>query len=172
MEEHGCPCWNPRRLALLADAKVPLATVHGRCPALGGVYRRYVPLFDRTENGTGPRSPRRPPEQPGTQDHEPIARQVARDHAVAPSSVPANGPIGPCWDEAHLHAGAAWGDDDAVPILDPSGFAKKATTSVRKGNSAAGWARSTIARWAVFLGYAGVRVRRCWPRICTCRGDW
>jgi SRSO17 transposase len=122
---------HPEAQALLADAEVSPAAVRGCRDRLQGVLRRYLPLFYRQEQRDlaevvleGKLSNLR------RKTAEPIAYLAGRHRKPVQHFVGAG-----AWDdeavqaELRCHVAAAWGDPDAVMVLDGSGFPKKGTAS-------------------------------------------
>src|SRR6266568_4559169 len=117
---------HPLALALLDDAELSGADVRGCKQRLEGFLQRYLPLFYREEQrelaavvvqGKLSKLERK--------TSEPIAYQAGRPRKPVQHFVGAGG-----WDdeavmaELRQHVAEAFGDLDAVLVLDPSAFAK------------------------------------------------
>ena len=121
----------PEAQALLADAEVSAADVRGCRGRLRCFLERYLPLFYREEQRElaevvvqGKLSNLQ------RTTSEPIAYQAGRHRKPVQHFVGAG-----AWDDAAVQAelrrdvAAAWGDPEAVMVLDGSGFPKKGTAS-------------------------------------------
>src|SRR5712692_8737363 len=147
---------HPTAQALLADADVSPADVRGCRHRLHAFLARYLPRFYRAEQrelaevvvqGKLSNLQRK--------TAEPIAYQAGRPRKPVQNFVGAGG-----WDdeavqaELRRHVAQAWGDAEAVLVLDPSGFPKK-------GDASCGVARQWCGRLGkvencqlgVFLAY-------------------
>jgi len=122
---------HPTAQALLADAEVSPADVRGCRHRLRAFLAYYLPCFYRDEQRTlaevvvqGKLSDLQ------RKTSEPIAYLADRPRKPVQHFVGAGS-----WDdeavqaELRRHVAAAWGNDDAVLVLDPSGFPKKGTAS-------------------------------------------
>jgi SRSO17 transposase len=122
---------HPRAQALLADADVSAADVRGCQHRLSAFLARYLPCFYRAEqrelaevvlHGKLSNLQRK--------TAEPIAYQAGRPRKPVQNFVG-----GGAWDddavlaELRRHVAQAWGNPEAVLVLDGSGFAKKGTAS-------------------------------------------
>ena len=142
---------HPTAQALLADAEFPAASVNGCRRRLEEFLQRYLPCFYRVEQHDLARVVLQG-KLSGLQrkTSEPIAYQAGRPRKPVQHFVGAGG-----WDdegvmaELRRHVAAELADPDAVLVLDPSAFPKSgAAPAAWRGNGAAGWARSRIARLA------------------------
>ncbi len=147
---------HPKAQALLAAAEVAAADVRGCRARLSTFLARYLPRFYRAEQrelaevvvqGKLSNLQRK--------TAEPIAYQAGRPRKPVQNFVGAGG-----WDdeavqaELRRHVAQAWGDAEAVLVLDPSGFPKK-------GDASCGVARQWCGRLGkvencqlgVFLAY-------------------
>jgi SRSO17 transposase len=122
---------HPTAQALLADAEVSPAAVRGCLGRLSTFLARYLPLFYRAEQRQlaevvvrGQLSDLQ------RKTAEPIAYRAGRPRKPVQNFVGRG-----AWDdeavmaELRRHVAQAWGDPDAVLVVDPSGFAKKGAAS-------------------------------------------
>src|SRR5713226_2072117 len=120
---------HPEAQALLDDATLAPAAITGCCDHLTQFLQRYLPLFYRDEQralATVVIQGRLSGLERKTS--EPIAYLADRPRKPVQHFVGAG-----CWDDEAVmaelrgHVAAARGNDDAVLVLDPSGFPKKGT---------------------------------------------
>jgi SRSO17 transposase len=166
---------HPKAVALLAEAELTADSVRGCAKRLTRFLQRYVPWFDRKEQGRHARvvvQGRLSNLERKTS--EPIAYLAGQERKPVQNFVGAG-----AWDdeaimrELRRHVRAEIGDADGVLILDPSAFAKKGSASCGVDRQWCGrLGKIENCQVGVFWGYASVKGRALVDRRLYLSKEW